>query len=348
MLLLNQGGYDSLSTVLHILGIIFIVLLVVTVAAVLWLRSRIRKLVENIGGGEGIRIPARIHLVPEPSPAYQNSEKVESCAQSFTMLDFKEIGAFRIPEMQGVILSAFVNEEKNLYGIAYEHPVAGVFSDICAYYRGGGSLTSSNAPQGGKLDQREGHHKVYNREATIAQLMALLGENLEQIPLRPLSEESFAVDFEKAYAEEMDWRASRGGPTEEEVRRIAAGGKKGISDDAVAETMKVQSVMASNHLVFACQETFLKESGLTALEWEKIRGRLLVIHEKMDIDTAIGYLTQDTDVSVSTLLTDDERKSVNGKEAFRRANGRMPEGLKLEKVGEVGEPVSADFYLARE
>jgi hypothetical protein len=46
---------------------------------------------------------------------------------------------------------------------------------------------------------------------------------------------NFASKFETAYAEDMDWRARRGGVTKEEVRRQAAEDGKPYSEEVIHE-----------------------------------------------------------------------------------------------------------------
>ncbi len=144
----------------------------------------------------------------------------------------------------------------------------------------------------------------------------------------------------------MDWRASRGGPTNDEVRRIAGG----TYDEKVIEaTREILSAQAAEQLAFACQEHFLKESAMSALEWERIRHRLVIIHDRLSHERALSPLNDRIeDDSSLPLLTDDEIASMTVRNAFNRANNRLVEGKRLEKIGEVEKPLGADIYVARE
>jgi len=332
-----------MNTFLQIAGIIFVLLIVLITIFIFWIRARIKKFVQELGDSQS---PARIHLVRRDTPEFAHPRDAEESIEQAEKAGFSRIGSFVIPEMPGICLAAFVNRDNNLYAIIYDHPRVGVFSDIVAYYAEEGSLTASSMPLGGSLDQRPGHVKVFLKGGSITELMNLLEKNLDGRELRRLTLESFKEDFEQAYADEMDWRASRGGPTEDEVRR-SAGGK--YDDGVIEATKETLSAQAAEQLTIACQEHFLKESAMSALEWEKIRDRAVIIHDRLTHVSALAFL-DDTreDDSDLPLLTDDEKASMTVRNAFGRANNRLAEEKRLEKIGEVEKPVGADIYVLPE
>jgi hypothetical protein len=335
-----------MDTFFQIAGIVFIVILALVALVVFWIRARIKKFIRDMGDLADSQSPAMIHLISRDIPEYAHPEEARKSLAQVEEAGFVKIGAFAIPEMPGICIVSFVHGQKNLYAIVYDHPKVGVFSDIVAYYTDESSLTASSMPLGGSLDQRPGHVKVFFKEGSITELIELLEVNLDDRELRSLTTESFKEDFEQAYADEMDWRASRGGPTDDEVRRIA-GGK--YDEKVIEATKETLSAQAAEQLAFSCQEHFLKESAMSALEWERIRDRLVIIHDRLSHERALSPLNDRVlDDSSHPLLSDDEMASMSVRNAFNRANNRLVEGKRLEKIGEVEKPVGADIYVARE
>src|SRR6185369_1688975 len=97
---------------------------------------------------------------------------------------------------------------------------------------------------------------------------------------RPISVDDFAPRFEMAYAEHQDWLATRGGPTEKEIRGIAKSLGHDI-DDETAEAFRELNVEEG------LRNWFITQSNTSAAEWERVRDRLVIIHDEMSPDEVI-------------------------------------------------------------
>jgi hypothetical protein len=149
----------------------------------------------------------------------------------------KRIGTYRIDPLN-VIATAFANPEEHICAVVYHHPAVGCFVDMVCKNTAGKSFTATNAPTGGALDHREGQEKVYDKTLAIPALFELAKSRRPDGPYDDWTAENFKAKFETSYAEDMDWRARRGGVTKEEVRRQAAEGGKPYSEATIDEATR--------------------------------------------------------------------------------------------------------------
>lgn len=144
----------------------------------------------------------------------------------------KRIGTYRIDPLN-VIATAFANPEEHICAVVYHHPMVGCFSDVVCKSTSGKSFTATNAPAGGALDHRDGQEKHYDKTLTIPALFEMTKSHKPEGPYEDYTAENFKARFEQAYADDMDWRARRGGVTKEEVRRQAAADGTQYSEEVI-------------------------------------------------------------------------------------------------------------------
>jgi hypothetical protein len=159
----------------------------------------------------------------------------------------KRLGTYRVDPLN-VVCTAFANDAESICTVVYHHKVVGCFVDVVSKNTAGRTFTATNAPQGGTLDQREGHDKVFDKTLSIPEMFELVKERRPEGPWDTWNRENFSEKFEQAYAEEMDWRANRGGVTREEVRRTAAATGKNYSEKTIEKaTEQLQQEYAESH-----------------------------------------------------------------------------------------------------
>ena len=167
----------------------------------------------------GFQAPPRIQLYPATAGGKHAKDLIER-KRDLDACGLKRVGTYRVDPLN-VIMTAFSNDADSICAVVYHHSMAGCFVDIVAKNTAGHSFTATNAPTGGTLDQREGHVKVFDKTLAIPAMYAMVKERRPEGPWESWTKENFQSKFETAYAEEMDWRASRGGVTSDEVRRTA-------------------------------------------------------------------------------------------------------------------------------
>jgi len=163
--------------------------------------------------------PVRISLEPV-TEARRRQSQVDECARALEMQGFDEMGTWRVPEIPGLVLTAFTQRFQVVCSVVYEHPLVGVFVDAFSETEDGVSLTVTNAPAGGELDAPPNRDKVVNKEWGVDEVYDVLLRRRPRGPHKHIDERNFVEEFERAYALEMEWRVHRG-VSEEEVRRTA-------------------------------------------------------------------------------------------------------------------------------
>jgi hypothetical protein len=191
------------------------------------------------------KAPPRIQLF-SATPVGQHSKDLIAHKHDLDACGLKRIGTYRMDPLN-VIASAFSNPAEHICCVVYHHPVVGCFVDMMCKSTSGKSYTATNAPTGGALDHREGQEKHYDKTLAIPALFELAKSHKPEGPYDDWTAENFIAKFETAYAEDMDWRARRGGVTREEVRRQAAESGKPHSDETIDEaTRRVNQKLAQS------------------------------------------------------------------------------------------------------
>jgi hypothetical protein len=177
--------------------------------------------------------PPRIQLYAATAGG-QHAKDLLARKHDLDQCGLKRIGTYRIDPLN-VIATAFFNPAESICAVVYHHPVVGCFVDVVCKNTAGKSFTATNAPTGGALDHREGQEKVFDKTLAIPALFEMTKTHRPEGPYETWTAENFALRFETAYAEDMDWRARRGGVTRDEVRRQAKESGKPCSEEAIHE-----------------------------------------------------------------------------------------------------------------
>ncbi len=184
--------------------------------------------------------PPRIHLVPVRKIGRYGRD-VEVRARQIEACGFHRLGAYKVEPVRGLYLTAFAHPGESLCAVVYTHAIAGSFVDMIAKSESGRTFTATTATMGQQLDQREGHEKVFDTTLTMPAMYELVLRRRPPGPWEQWTTANFVTKFEDAYAKEMDWRASRGGVTPDEVRRFAqSSGRKMSEGDILRTTRRLQ------------------------------------------------------------------------------------------------------------
>jgi hypothetical protein len=205
------------------------VLICVAVLVGLWL---LRKLVgflivrglsgvvgRAIGSTALARQPDAIHLTSCVETAWKDEDAAANLVAPFRELGFDNAGAYRVPELPGVIVQLLANERDRLYAAVYEHPHAGHWFDVVCRFEDGTSATYTTANPTG-LDPRPGHPVVNAPGARAQALVERARSESQGKRAKPAARGAVTTDFETAYAESIAWRKSRG-ISAQEVGRVA-------------------------------------------------------------------------------------------------------------------------------
>jgi hypothetical protein len=221
-----------METVLVVSGVVF--------AAVVGLRQLFRR----VSGF--LKPPLRIHLVPARPHGFHG--KGAQYRKGLEAKGFTHIGTYRVAQIRGLVLSAYVEDTLGVGAVVYDHPLAGSFVDMYVE-----NVTVSNAPAGEELDPPPGREKVIDKTFGLDEIYDRILRERPEGPYRRIDAGNFVETLQAAYAREMDWRTRRGGPTAEEVRRSAQG--MGIASERLVakatETLRQQT--AEQQRMFPCE-----------------------------------------------------------------------------------------------
>ncbi|MCX5661929.1 MAG: hypothetical protein NTW19_19800 [Planctomycetota bacterium] len=289
------------------------------------------------------KTPATIHLTRRDALLWTATARVAGLIDAFRGLGFEPIGYFTVDEMPDIKLQAFIHRGENLWGVLYEHAKVGVWVDLVARYQDGGSVTLSNSPHGGVMDPRPGHDKIHDKEAEPAELFAKWQGLADRPAVQPIEPADFQPSFEKAYTDEMAWRAARGGPTPEEIRRAGEASGKEYSEETIAAAGKLLTGRSRETLEELILREFARLEGTTYEELQGIREQFIVVDDGMAVDAVMEHFA---DVFAEGLLQRPASLGLPPRKLFSSLNHLLPPSRQHKLVRTVTTPVEADVYLA--
>ncbi len=360
---------------LQILGIIFLIILAVLGLYFFVFMRALRRIKKGsqinsvYGGIDGMEIPARIELIRVSEPEWTNPVHIESLFNEITRQGFKPLGTYIAPNapsseqyqfllhpILGGTLAGFVSDKDGLTVVLHEHPSFGIWAETFWKYTSGKLFTASNAKHTEHLDAPPKHPKIFLKEASVFKLIVSIRNQRKAEPYETVTQDSFPKLIQSFYAEEMDWRNTRGYLTETELQRLATAADIQLSrqDLELAHLLALES--ANEGLSEACRDTFIKTTTLSVAEWETIREQLVIIHERMSAGEAANFLEQsiwaceniedDTLENEIEALEELDVETTAIRQAFADINIKLPHEVQFKKLGEVNKPVGADIYLS--
>ncbi|MFO0909255.1 MAG: hypothetical protein U0794_13045 [Isosphaeraceae bacterium] len=337
-----------MALLLQIFGAAFLLLILFLVVGLLVLRWKLRSFARELKhslesfaeAAAASQTPSRLHLQRLATSAWMDEEEAGELSEQLRDLGFEHVGFYQTEEVAGLSLESWVQREARAWAVVYEHPQAGVWLDLVSQYDDGRRITFANTLQGEGVDQSPGHEVIRIANLDARELYARFIDERPVGPLTELHAEDFQRQFEKVYADEMDWRNSRGGATAEEIRRIAELGR--VLRRGTLQAIEDQTrEHAFQELDKAILERFLKESN-SASEWEDARDSAFVVHDGLDTASLIARVEDYLD---TTGLDDHDGGS---RARFARFNAAKPSEERCRKLGSVEAPVAADIYAAPE
>jgi hypothetical protein len=332
----------------QIVGLAAIALIALVFMAFLVIRSKLRKFlgkVQNTG-----RPARRIHLQKKTKAEWRDSQKVRALVDPLLMRGFKYAGLFEVPEMPGLRMQGVVNTENGAFGAIYEFPKFGVWIDLVYRFADGGGLTCTTNP-GPALDARPGFPKVRQEQQDSLMLyQRLQAEKPADRQIVIIKIEDFAPIFEKAYADEMDWRAAKGGASADEIRVVAqSGAHKDASEATLSLAQKIHAAQQLRNLDESLRERFAAEQHIAETEWKAMQKRVIVIHDRLPADRIRGQFERLSKVTGLELKLPDNNPASSTREQFAALNSSLPDGKRFEKLGEVRiDPITADVWRGPE
>jgi hypothetical protein len=121
----------------------------------------------------------------------------------------------------------------------------------------------------------------------------------------------------------------------------------------VQSLRQTHEAQASIALTEAIRDHFLEESPLSAAEWEKLRDRMVIIHDRMlPALVASEFLSWSFGEDEAPFDDDEEQEppsypaGLTPRRGFEHLNSTLPAARRFQKIAELSEPVPADIYRA--
>ena len=154
--------------------------------------------------------PDRVRLVHQDLHSWRGNAAISRNADALFSKGFSEAGLYTVREIPGVMVRFLVKQMESMYAAIYMHPGMGVWVSLVTIYGDGRSATYTNAPETG-LDQRPGHPIVHLGPLGGQELYARALAERPKGVFKPIMAEDVVAAYERAHADHMTWRKSRGG-----------------------------------------------------------------------------------------------------------------------------------------
>ena len=318
--------------------------------------------------------PFRVKLEPANHREWVEKEKAEAICEELDERGCTRIGRFTsVPPT--VLLEAWHLPEHSLFVTLYEHPVGGLWIEAGCEFEDDTLFSYTNGPNHHMGNPPWTTHEFRTGTPARELLDAVIADRPDKA-VRPTSAESFPSRFEAAWARDMDWRIERGGPSEEEIR---ASFESGLARETDSEEETAQALSTANGMEMVEQirslwrerinelrevqlrESYIVASDVTALEWDRIRDRVVFIHDDLTAEDLAEHmeqyfyegLTPDEEFDYD----DDQYEEVRGSLAqqletdsprtvFAESVAGQATSNRHEKIGATTDPLEADVWLA--
>ena len=333
-----------MNIVLQVLGVIFLLIIVFVVVIVLTIRSKIRGFVKNLEGLSKTLalVPSRIKLRPLAAASWLNEESIAPIVEALQSLGFEKVGDYQIAEVERLNLQAWQIPSRSINAVIYERPPMGQWVDLYTHFEDETRFTYSNGTLGAGFEHAPGHDIKRFPGMDVRELFEKFVAERPDRPAKQISADSFADVFEKVYADEQDWRNSQGGASEAEIRAIGMSSGNAYDDDVIEATHTMVERHALEELDEAIRGRFLEETKMTASEWERVRDRVVMIHDRMNAEVfeeVVGPWVDD-----ESLPGLDDISGETARRVFTTMNESLPKGRRFKRLGTVSSPLEADIY----
>lgn len=334
---------DVLWNVLAGFGIV--TLLIVLVMAITFIIVFIKQFKELSKDLSNQVSPREIHGHETSEDKWLDKKARDNLVTFLETKGFKNLGKFSVDEMPLISLIAMIEPENKFLAVLYEHPQLGQWLDIVVNYNNDETLTVSSAKLGHQLEHQPKHDKVYlsgGDAQTIYEKAVELSSNKDKLAV-PATAADFISHMEKFYRDEMTWRHSRGGATQDEIRKTAELSGIAHDDKAITRAYEIQQSGAYFHLAETLTEN-LKEQGLIpSAECQEFENSLLFIHDNMSEALLKNLIASDG----HKILESDFKNCTSLRAEFIQWNDKLSAEIRYQKLATLKQPTDIDVYRSR-
>ena len=352
---------------LKLVGAVVVALALLAVAGYFYVRHKFKGLFnalkEGLAAAGGGVPPFRIKLEPRDEASedddddfFMNESEVQQHSVTLESLGFHVIGDFESDAMFS--LRAFGFQQATI-AVVYDHFTAGVWCDIFRGFTDGTSITYATTRHPG-MDSMPGKRERFFPDLDLAEVVQQFWNDVPVNDIEVVPDEEFPRYFEKKYAEAMNWNIQRGGPSEQEILRIAEMGGDECTPEMIKAIQDQWAVAISEFLCEMAVKQFNKDHNIPKREAAEREYRVVAIHERMPTNQILAAVYEDYYFDESDTDDDDpemarwrnefqtvetQRTSQNATKAFHAVLEKSGQREKFELLGTVSKPVEAEIWL---
>lgn len=345
-----------MKTFLAVVGAICLAMTSLIVIGLLFVRWKFGKFAASLEDSgmdlEQMIPPFRITLEPDNAHEWMNGDDVRRFGDELDAAGFLRIGTFRtIPTT--LPLEAWHHPSELVYVTISEQELLGCWCDLTSVLDDSSAVSVSSGADYLVAGPPSLDMEFLTGAAFLDVLQRLLDKRGDRTAA-VTSAAAFPEFFVEQWRSFMDFQIERGGPTESEIRRVMQRGSSGTStvDDEQIERLRLIwrqriSVVLHERL----REAWLVQSGVSALEWERLQDRTVFIHDSVSPEELVSMSTMGFDWNeVDARYADFEEELLgvaeasSAREAFAAMNLRLHEDSRFKKIGELESPVPTDVY----
>lgn len=296
-------------------------LAIVAIAIIWWIKMKIRKFVEPFKNFE--LIPSTVDLKPTTITSWHEPEQVERETAQFRELGFEHAGDFTAEKMADVNFRGFIHTEHRLHVLMYDMPHLQNKFDIVTAYEDGSYMTYTNSDFPELLERPPTQPIERLPNVDVKTLFDHCIANRPDKPMKLVPKEELAATIKSYVEEEHLWR--------------------------------IENAEQEDRLRDLTEETFLNETGWSAIEWNRKEDRVLFIHERLRKMDAVELFmdsirVEDSDHDRIQSMANNLVAEMPIRKAFSQMIELPPAGQAFEKLitFRIDDNVEVDAYLAPE
>lgn len=292
---------------LQLVGAILVSLIILILVVYLYIRWKFRSFFKDLAeglknmGGVGQIPPFRVKLLrksevfgedpDEYDDLLLNQEEFKSHVDEFASLGFEKIDDYYIEDIP-LSMTALIDRNTSTYGVVYDHPIAGVWCDVVRRYEDGSGWTFGTN-QDPLVDYPVNKTMKFFPNLSLTEVVENFQAEAPAENAVLVSSAEFPKFFERAYAEEMDWRIERGGATEAEIRRIAERDEVECTPEHIQSIQMQWRMAISDFYHERVLRRYRKETDLSRTEWEELDMEGVVVHQQMQAEEILQAFDED-------------------------------------------------------
>lgn len=332
-----------------LVGMVVLLWLLLRFALPWWLARKIAAM-GNLAQSPGIA--ARITLVPVRQDWQQPN--TAGLIDQLLALGFDEVGRFSVPEMPTMQLWTGSHPQDGIAAAVYDHGQIPAFFDLVRVYGDHSTCTVSSNP----IHDPE---NIPHGSACIADPVITPQVALDVLREQPLTGNVMIVDagnflpvFTELYARSIDHILTKNIPDADKMRRVGARVSEATGTPVLElddKQMQWAVEMERSNRLAALQQAiidrFLQSGQVDAREWERVRDRVVVVHDLLSREDAADLARMSADwEAAEPMAASILAASLSPLDTFERLAGELPEAQRLKLLGEVDHPLYAQLYVA--